>query len=301
MSYMIQVCSLLLNVDQIPDVALRQFYQQYYQCPVTQVASSVLKTDLQPEQVGMFFPAESYWWPVFTIDQLNSASFKRIIRQKIRPGVVVPYSGFNLMMYWKIKQAVDQGAIPLFEFSTARPTTFSSQAVIASAIGIRPMGVYSTSGWTPMLLSLPQGLYVIESQKNQLPLPSREIQVGQHYFYNARAYTGQNIGMNIIVNPPKDIVLKNIRYPKFGISWSFHGIDFNSTSNALETNVIGHLLLAASLSVVPLHLMLSTEFPEVLGLFGTSASWLSLILGLLLIVLLVSTIIVRWVKRHDSH
>ncbi|PVZ85243.1 hypothetical protein C9426_20395 [Serratia sp. S1B] len=301
MNYTLQLCSLLINTSHVPDVMLKQFYQQYYQCPIVQLAQPTRKPDIAPEQVSMLFPAQSYWWPVFTIDQIGSASFQRVLHQKIRPGVLVSYTGFSPLTYWKVKQAVDQGAIPLFEFSTERPAAFSSHAVIASAMGIRPLGVYSTSGWTPMLLALPKGLYVIEAQPQQLPLPSREIQFGNHYFYNANQYSGQNIGMNVIVNPPKNIVLSNVRYPKLGIAWNFHGVDFESTPEGLETSIWGYTLLLASVSIVPLYLLLSIEFPEILGFFGTSASWLSLVLGLLLILLLVSTIIIRLVKRHDTH
>ncbi|EOY4290476.1 hypothetical protein LM904_000591, partial [Acinetobacter baumannii] len=55
-----------------------------------------------------------------------------------------------------------------------------------------------------------------------------------------------------------------------------------------------------SIVVVPLDLILTTTYPDLLGTFGSYISWISLVVGAILLLLLISSII-RRVRKNGSN
>ncbi|HAV5777833.1 TPA: hypothetical protein JI165_06600, partial [Acinetobacter baumannii] len=97
-----------------------------------------------------------------------------------------------------------------------------------------------------------------------------------------------------------DLPLSNIRYPQLGISWNFNNIDYESTPEHISTNLIGYIFIVLSIVVVPLDLILTTTYPDLLGTFGSYISWISLVVGAILLLLLISSII-RRVRKNGSN
>lgn len=82
------------------------------------------------------------------------------------------------------------------------------------------MAAYIQDGWNPNLKTLPAGLYIVQANPGQLPLPARLIQSGQQQFYTAYPQTAFN-GTGIILNPQGPLAENEIAYPELGISWTF--------------------------------------------------------------------------------
>ncbi|MDQ9021192.1 hypothetical protein RFI02_08750 [Acinetobacter sichuanensis] len=300
MSVLLNVCGLILSTQTIPDTTLTQFYQQYYQCDI-QVLAQEDTTSLAPQySLSAYFPNVRQWWPVFTIDQVGSASYKRIIQHGIKPGLILPNEYFNIRNYYKAKKAVSEGAIPLALYESRQPHYFASKATFSTAIGLRPLGAFTTTGWDNNLNLQPAGTYIVQNQNNNtLPLPTREILDRSHYFYHAQQNTEQGNGYQVIVNPSTSISLDNIRYPKLGIAWTFNDIDYLSTPEQIQTNAFGYLFIVLSTVVIPLDFILPRTYPDVLRFFGSSISWISLLLGgILLLIFIVS--IFRKVRSHGA-
>ncbi|MGM7339870.1 hypothetical protein ACOI3M_08295, partial [Acinetobacter baumannii] len=116
----------------------------------------------------------------------------------------------------------------------------------------------------------------------------------------AKGFNGHVSGYEIIINPPADLPLSNIRYPQLGISWNFNNIDYESTPEHVSTNLIGYIFIILSIVVVPLDLILTTTYPDLLGTFGSYISWISLVVGAILLLLLISSII-RRVRKNGSN
>lgn len=162
------------------------------------------------------------------------------------------------------------------------------------------MAAFVNTGWDENLISQPAGSYIIQLNSANLPIPSREIKQGKHLFYSAKNFNGHVSGYEIIINPSTDLPLSNIRYPQLGISWKFNNIDYVSTPEHVRTNLIGYIFIGLSVVVVPLDLILTTTYPDLLGTFGSYISWISLVVGLILLLLLISSII-RRVRTNGSN
>ena len=100
-----------------------------------------------------------------------------------------------------------------------------------------------------------------------------------------------------MLNPQGNISNADIGYPKLGISWEFLNTQFNSQPDQIHTTPIGYLLLFAGLIILPLHLVLSTHYPELLGFWGTSTSWLSVFVIIVLMIILLATMLWRRYKK----
>lgn len=301
MAILLNVCGLILMTQTAPDVTLQQFYQKYYQCNID--------VDAQPNQtpwpssqdISMFFPEPREWWPIFTVDQLNSPSYKRIIKQGIKPGILLPNEYFKFTTYWKVKNAVYDGAIPVALFESDHPYYFGAKATFSTAIGLRPLAALLKTGWDPNLNTVPAGTYIIQSQNNNtLPLPTREIQSNQHYFYHAQEKSEYGNGYQVIINPSADIDLNNIRYPHLGVSWNFNHILYTSTPIEIQTSFLGYLFIFGSIVVIPLDIILGSHYPDLLSTFGSSISWISLLLGGVLLLILVISII-RRIRKNATN
>lgn len=62
------------------------------------------------------------------------------------------------------------------------------------------MAAFVSTGWDENLISQPAGSYIIQLNSANLPLPSREVRQGQH-FYSAKGFNGHVSGYEIIINP----------------------------------------------------------------------------------------------------
>ncbi|MGB8808799.1 MAG: hypothetical protein WCD17_05460, partial [Acinetobacter calcoaceticus] len=81
MSNLLNICGIIIASSQYPDGTLQQFYRQYYHC---EIKAEQTKTEVQSiNDLSMFFPSQDTWWPVFTIDQISSDSFQRLIHTGI--------------------------------------------------------------------------------------------------------------------------------------------------------------------------------------------------------------------------
>ena len=60
------------------------------------------------------------------------------------------------------------------------------------------------------------------------------------------------------------------------------------------------IFIVLSIVVVPLDLILTTTYPDLLGTFGSYISWISLVVGAILLLLLISSII-RRVRKNGSN
>ncbi|OTG78483.1 hypothetical protein B9T33_14295 [Acinetobacter sp. ANC 5054] len=306
MSLLLNICGVIVSVQQFPDQALQQIYQQEYHCPIVQIdknqASS--NTDVHvpaqeipvqaADQINRYFPAENAWWPLYSLDQVKSNSFKQMIARGIYPGVILPQENFTWGQYKNAKYAVLQGAIPVIEYKHTDPHYFASKAIFATALGMRPMAAYIPAGWDPNILMQPKGSYIIQHFSNaQLPMPARASKLNDLTFYNATTNTQTASGMQIIVNPPDSLPIENIRYPDFGIAWQFHGIPFQSNEHGIQTGIMGYALLVLSVLNIPIDLILNTHYPNILTTMGSSISWVSLVLGVILFLVLIISIVKR--------
>ncbi|HAV3952588.1 TPA: hypothetical protein OXT11_002262, partial [Acinetobacter baumannii] len=61
-----------------------------------------------------------------------------------------------------------------------------------------------------------------------------------------------------------------------------------------------YIFIVLSIVVVPLDLILITRYPDLLGTFGSYISWISLVVGAILLLLLISSII-RRVRKNGSN
>ena len=294
MSVIVNICGMLIATSNFPDTTLQQFYQQYYHCKIERSYDET-STHIQPAQaVAQLFPQPPTWWPVFTADQLKSDSFRLLIDQGIKPGVILPNEYFSLLDYFRIKKAVNEGAIPVAIYQMKHSKYFAAKATFSTALGLRPLAAIIQTGWDENLISQPAGSYIVQSdEEGDLDLPARAIQHHQHYFYSATTNAGQSSGYQVIINPPADIPVNNIEYPQLGISWRINGIDYQSTTERVKTNPFGYFLIAMSTVVIPLDYIFSAHYPSLLSTFGSSISWISLLLGGFLLFLLIISIIRR--------
>lgn len=294
MSVIVNICGMLIATSNFPDTTLQQFYQQYYHCKIERSYDET-STHIQPAQaVAQLFPQPPTWWPVFTADQLKSDSFRLLIDQGIKPGVILPNEYFSLLDYFRIKKAVNEGAIPVAIYQMKHSKYFAAKATFSTALGLRPLAAIIQTGWDENLISQPAGSYIVQSdEEGDLDLPARAIQHHQHYFYSATIDAGQSSGYQVIINPPADIPVNNIEYPQLGISWRINGIDYQSTTKRVKTNPFGYFLIAMSTMVIPLDYIFSAHYPSLLSTFGSSISWISLLLGGFLLFLLIISIIRR--------
>ena len=294
MSVIVNICGMLIATSNFPDTTLQQFYQQYYHCKIERSYDET-STHIQPAQaVAQLFPQPPTWWPVFTADQLKSDSFRLLIDQGIKPGVILPNEYFSLLDYFRVKKAVNEGAIPVAIYQMKHSKYFAAKATFSPALGLRPLAAIIQTGWDENLISQPAGSYIVQSdEEGDLDLPARAIQHHQHYFYNATTNAGQSSGYQVIINPPADIPVNNIEYPQLGISWRINGIDYQSTTERVKTNPFGYFLISMSTAVIPLDYIFSAHYPSLLSTFGSSISWISLLLGGFLLFLLIISIIRR--------
>ena len=294
MSVIVNICGMLIATSNFPDTTLQQFYQQYYHCKIERSYDET-STHIQPAQaVAQLFPQPPTWWPVFTADQLKSDSFRLLIDQGIKPGVILPNEYFSLLDYFRIKKAVNEGAIPVAIYQMKHSKYFAAKATFSTALGLRPLAAIIQTGWDENLISQPAGSYIIQSdEEGDLDLPARAIQHHQHYFYSATTNAGQSSGYQVIINPPADMPVNNIEYPQLGISWRINGIDYQSTTERVKTNPFGYFLIAMSTLVIPFDYIFSGHYPSLLSTFGSSISWISLLLGGFLLFLLIISIIRR--------
>lgn len=296
MSTIIYACGLLISVNILPDPILSSYYQQYYNCPLRTVKPADLENYSNIYQIPEQFPTDKKLWPIFTVDQINSKIYKNMINQGIKPGLLVPPNFMNPLVYFRVKQQIVRGAIPILDLSTVQPLRFNGLATLATSAGLRPMGAYVKEGWNPLLKALPDGLYIVQANEGQIPLPARLIQTDKHQFYTSYTNSYGFSGTGIMLNPQTDISNADINYPKLGISWKFLNTRFNSQSDQIHTTAIGYFLLFAGIIILPLHLILSTHYPELLGFWGTSTSWLSVFLIIILMIILLATMLWRKFK-----
>jgi len=298
MSNLLNICGIIIASSQYPDTTLQQFYRQYYHCEIT---SEVTKDEVQSsDDLSMFFPYQDTWWPVFTIDQISSDSFQQLIHKGVKPGIILPDEVFGFPHYFLLKEAVSQGAIPIVLFKPEQPQYFAAKATFSTAIGLRPLAAFVSTGWDENLVAQSSGSYIVQLNPSKLPLPSREVRRNHHLFYSAKSFNGHISGYEIIINPPTDLPTTNIRYPQLGISWKFNNINYISTTEHVNTSFLGYIFIGLSTVVVPLDLILTSTYPDLLGTFGSYISWISLVIGLILLLLLISSII-RRVKSNGSH
>ena len=303
MSLLLNVCgAFLVSVQHFPDPTLQQIYKQEYGCNFTiQPTNSDEKLPLhRTRDVHLFFPTQNTWWPLYSLDHINSKSFDRMLENGIKPGVIIP-STVSWGYYKKLKSAVERGAIPILEYDLANPTHFSSEATLATAFGLRPVAAYVPEGWDPNLLTQPQGTYLIQHTRGvgQLPLPAREIKFNQLTLYVTTTKDHLIVGKQIILNPEENVPLHNIEAPQFGLSWQFNNINFKSDNQAIHTSIIGYGLIMVSFVFLPIDLILNTRYPNILSTLGSSISWVSLLLGIGLLLLL-SISIIRKVRKNGT-
>lgn len=304
MSLYINACNIFIaSLQQLPDPTLQQIYQQTLNCSITQVhtTTSVNLPSIAVSQINNFFPHEIYWWPVYTTDEINSKSFRRVISSGIKPGIILSNEHLSFKQYQKAKYAVLQGAIPVLEYAPQYTASFSNKAMFYTALGLRPLAAYIPTGWNPNVLSRPKGTYIFQNtKKNEFPLPTREIFFQGHNLYAAQASSYNLTGTQIVINPPDDMPLNNIIYPKFNISWQFHGVAFTSTQHGIDTSFLGYILIPLSLLSIPIDVIVNSRYPNILTSLGTSISWISLLLGLVLLVVLIISIIKR-ARKDEPH
>lgn len=294
MSVLLNICGLLVTSATFPDATLQQFYQQYYHCSIEHAVQHTTTPAKSFQSITELFPQPATWWPVFTADQVESASFKRLIETGVKPGIILPNEYFSAIRYYKIKKAVNEGAIPIAYYEMQHSKYFAAKATFSTAIGLRPLAALIENGWDENLISQPAGSYIIQTDSiNELPIPARKIQHHQHFFYQAITDASQTSGYQVVINPPADMPINNIEYPHLGISWEINRIRYTSTTEGVETNLFGYLLIALSTVVIPLDYIYSAHYPSLLSTFGSSISWISLLLGGGLLLILVISIIRR--------
>ena len=298
MSVIVNICGMLIATANFPDATLQQFYQQYYHCEIKPTTLKDSSQAQSPHAITRLFPQPPSWWPIFTADQLSSDSFKHMIQHGIKPGVILPDKYFSVLDYIKIKEAVNQGAIPVVLYQIKHPKYFAAKATLSTALGLRPLAAFVETGWDENMIAQPAGSYIIQSDHSKsLNIPARQIQHHQHYFYQATIDPSQDEGYQVLINPPVDLPLEHIQYPQLGISWKFNQINYQSTPEHVKTSLAGYVLIAASIVILPLDYIFSFSYPSLLSSFGSSISWVSLVLGGFLLLLLIISII----RRGKAH
>ncbi|PKF32617.1 hypothetical protein [Acinetobacter proteolyticus] len=301
MSVMLNICGVLVTTSHFPDTTLQQFYQQYYHCQI-ETAKQQFSSQVQtPQTVAELFPQPPTWWPIFTSDQLDSESFKQLIAQGVKPGVILPNEYFSAIKYYKIKKAVNEGAIPIAFYQMTHAKYFAAKATFSTAIGLRPLAALIETGWDENIIAQPAGSYIIQSDfPDELRIPARKIQYNQHFFYQAISDPSQSSGYQVVINPPLGMPLNTIEYPQLGISWDLNRTQFTSTTDGINTSLFGYILIGLSTVVIPLDYIYSAHYPSLLSSFGSSISWVSLLLGGgLLLILIISIIRRRRINARD--
>ncbi|WP_019383942.1 hypothetical protein [Acinetobacter venetianus] len=293
MSVIVNICGILAATANFPDQTLQDFYQQYYHCKIERRYDDSLTQIQSTQAIPHFFSKPPTWWPVFTSDQLQSESFQKLVEHGIKPGVILPNEYFSLIDYIRIKKAVSEGAIPVAYYQMKQSRYFASKATFSTAIGLRPLVAFVQTGWDENIISQPAGSYIIQSQDDDLNIPARAIQRKQQYFYNATTDATLSSGYQVIINPPENMSLNNIEYPQLGISWKIHNTKFQSTPERVKTTPSGYFLIVMSTVVIPLDYIFSARYPSLLSTFGSSISWISLLLGCTLLLILIMSIIRR--------
>jgi hypothetical protein len=293
MSVIVNICGILVATANFPDQTLQDFYQQYYHCKIERRYDDSLTQIQSTQAIPHFFSKPPTWWPIFTSDQLQSASFQKLVEHGIKPGVILPNEYFSLIDYIRIKKAVSEGAIPVAYYQMKQSRYFASKATFSTAIGLRPLVAFVQTGWDENIISQPAGSYIIQSQDDDLNIPARAIQRKQQYFYNATTDATLSSGYQVIINPPENMSLNNIEYPQLGISWKIHKTKFQSTPEGVKTSPSGYFLIVMSTVVIPLDYIFSARYPSLLSTFGSSISWISLLLGCTLLLILIMSIIRR--------
>lgn len=303
MSILLNVCgALIVSLQHFPDQAQREIYQQEYQC---ELRAQPLTTELdsppihRTRNIHLFFPYPNSWWPLYTLDQVNSDSINRMLDNDIKPGVIVP-TKMTWRHYKDLKYVIERGAIPIIEYKQADPEYFAAKAVLATAFGVRPLAAYLPDGWDPNIFTQPSGTYFVQSNPNTLPLPARKTHYKQHVLYNTTYMDSLIVGNQAVINPPINAPLNNIQYPELNLSWNFKGIHFYSDQQKIHTNFLGYAVLITSFLYLPIDLILNTNYPLILQTLGSSISWISLLLGLGLLTLLILSII-RKVRKNGTH
>ncbi len=188
---------------------------------------------------------------------------------------------------------MSEGAIPVAYYQMKQSRYFASKATFSTAIGLRPLVAFVQTGWDENIISQPAVSYIIQSQDDDLNIPARAIQRKQQYFYNATTDATLSSGYQVIINPPENMSLNNIEYPQLGISWKIHNTKFQSTPERVKTTPSGYFLIVMSTVVIPLDYIFSARYPSLLSTFGSSISWISLLLGCTLLLILIMSIIRR--------
>ena len=70
-----------------------------------------------------------------------------------------------------LKEAVSQGAIPIALYKSEQPQYFAAKATFSTAIGLRPMAAFVSTGWDENLISQTAGSYIIQFNPSQLRYP----------------------------------------------------------------------------------------------------------------------------------
>ncbi|PAL64866.1 hypothetical protein CEJ80_19770, partial [Acinetobacter baumannii] len=85
------------------------------------------------------------------------------------------------------------------------PKYIAAKSTFSTALGLHPQAALVSTGWDENLISQPAGSYIIQLHSVHLPLPSREVRQGQHFFYSAKGFNGHVSGYAIIIKPPADL------------------------------------------------------------------------------------------------
>ncbi len=290
---LLAVCGITLGpLPEAPPV-LASFYSEQYGC-TPEVRADFSGDPVARVDLPSFFPAEHAWWPVFTEDQISSPGYRHLIDAGIKPGIMLPENSLDLLSpatFMRYRQAMRDGAVPVQAMSHASPDAYGAKATFAAAMGVRPLAALVTDGWSDNLLAQAPGSYLIDHRAtagyNGLPLPPRDNRLGDSHFYYANARAAHGGGYSIIINPViTDASVPGIRYPELGISWRYSDTTYQSTLDGLDTSLQGHLLAVGTLFSVPVGLIFARPMPDILSLIGTSVSWISVVIGGCLLLLL---------------
>ncbi|SHE39565.1 hypothetical protein SAMN02745117_00230 [Lampropedia hyalina DSM 16112] len=322
----ILLCSLILEPAPAPQPLLVQLYVQEYGChPLRGLPDKVPALDA-PEQepsdgdgtaaplpgrvaklevaqavvamrdIGSYFPAEQRWWPLFTDRQAAQPIYRQMLGAGVKPGVLLPENPLEILKpstYRFYYQAVQEGAIVVQPMRNHQFDHFAARASFASALGLRPLAALVVDGWSDNLLAAGKGAYLIDHRGSSgyggLPVPARQHEVQGRYIYHASDTLPHGGGFAVVIDPQywPDGGVGRVDYPELGLSWEYLNSDFHSRLEGLETSPMGHVLAMATLLSVPVGLFFATPWPNVLQWVGTSISWVSLVIGAGLLLLLI--------------
>lgn len=286
------ICGYLVGPARMPNALVQDLYAHSVGCQIAATSPHAERL-IPPENLNDLFPASTSFWPVFTGDAAQERALREYLRSGVKPGLLLPADLLDLNKPWvlmRYRRAAAAGAIPILQISKPQQD-IAAMATLAAAFSLEPQAVWVTKPIAPSLTWKTASTYISDAEadenRQQLPWPNREIAIAGNHYY-AGHHTLHAYGFAVIKNPPTDwIGVVPIRHPQLGMHWKFGETPFE-TNTELSTSLFGRLVLLSALFTGMIAAPFVRPLPSFFSLMGYSLSWLSIVVGAVLLLILLT-------------